>query len=87
MAASLSYRLPKRAWGFSSCLGLTAVLLPAVVPHFAKNRWDLLGLVMMAVLTFAANMHASRSRVAQLPLTWRVILDVELRHLADQSRK
>ena len=86
MGASLCYRLPGRARVLSSIFGLGAALLPSVAPHYAKDRWDLFGLMLLAVFAFAANVHASRSRVAQLPLTWRTRVDAELRLLADEPR-
>lgn len=86
LSASLRFRLPEQWWVPSSTLGLTAVLIPSVSPHYAEDRWDLLGLVLLTACTFAANMHASRTRVAQLPLTWRGRVDAEMRRLAGSGR-
>ncbi|NNM47849.1 hypothetical protein [Knoellia koreensis] len=86
LGASLRFRLPEPWWVLSSTLGLTAVLIPSVSPHYAKDHWDLLGLVLLTACTFAANMHASRTRVAQLPLTWRARVDAEMRRLTRSGR-
>ena len=86
LVASLRFRLPQQSWALSSTLGLTAILIPSVSPHYAEDRWDLLGLVFLTACTFAANMHASRTRVAQLPLTWRGRVDAEMHRLAGSGR-
>ena len=86
LGASLRFRLPERWWRLSSTLGVAAVLVPSVSPHYAQDRWDLLALVSLTACTFAANMRASRTRVAQLPLSWRGRVDAELRLLAASDR-
>lgn len=81
LVASLRFRLPESTWSLSTAIGLGAIMIPSVAPHYADDRWDLTGLVVVTACTFAANMHASRTRVAQLPLTWRARVDAEARLL------
>lgn len=78
LAASVRYRLPERLWSWSAALGLGSALIPAVWQHYVSDRWDLAALVAVSATTFAANMFASRTRVAQLPFNWRGTLDQEL---------
>lgn len=81
VGASVRYRLPERLWTASSSLGLIAPLIPAVSQHYVSDRLDLAVLMSVPGVTFAANMFASRTRVAQLPLNWARTVDEELGRL------
>lgn len=81
LSASLRYRLPQEMWAVSSGFGLGSVLLPSVWPHYRDDHWDLTSLVALSACAFAANMYASRTRVAQLSLAWRAYVDDEVSNL------
>lgn len=85
LVASVRFRLPERLWGLSAALGLGSALIPSVSQHFVADRWDLAALIAVPATTFVANMFASRTRVAQLPLNWRGELDLELGQLATKG--
>ena len=85
LIASVRYRLPEPLWGLSAALGLGSALIPSVSQHYASDRWDLAALLVVPAATFAANMFASRTRVAQLPLNWRGEVDLELGRLAART--
>jgi hypothetical protein len=55
--------------------------LPAMYAQYAADRGDLLALTWLTACADVAAAHASRSRIAQLPLTWRRQVDIELRRL------
>lgn len=81
VVASGIRRLPPACWMPTAVLGLSAIALPAIDSHYAADPPDLIALSSLTLCAHAATAHASRSRIAQLPLTWRRQVDIEWRRL------
>lgn len=70
LAASLVFRLPRKAQRRVGWLAVGAPLIPALRPHLAHDGADLAAVVLTSILLFTALVHAQRTRVAQLPVFW-----------------